>query len=65
MLLERCHCERDKAFIALLWYSGVRLSEAINIRESDFNWSEDMVTVLGKGKMSTSKAKRLGLRLIN
>ena len=49
MLLERCHCERDKAFIALLWYSGMRLSEAIHAKASDFNWSEGTVTVLGKG----------------
>jgi integrase len=59
MLLERCHCERDKAVIALLWYSGMRLSEAINIRASDFNWSKGMVTILGKGKLSTSKARSL------
>jgi site-specific recombinase XerD len=59
MLLERCHCERDKAVIALLWYSGMRLSEAINIRASDFNWSNGMVTILGKGKLSTSKARSL------
>ena len=49
ILLKRCHCERDKAFIALLWYSGMRLSEAINVKVSDFNWSEGTVTVLGKG----------------
>ena len=49
MLLEHCHCERDKAFISLLWYSGMRLSEAINVRASDFNWSENTVTILGKG----------------
>jgi site-specific recombinase XerD len=48
-LLEHCHCERDKAFISLLWYSGMRLSEAINARASDFHWSEGTVTVLGKG----------------
>jgi len=49
MLLECCHCERDKAFITLLWYSGMRLSDAINARASDFNWNEGTVTVLGKG----------------
>jgi len=65
MLLECCHCGRDKAVIALLWYSGMRLSEAINIRASDFNWSKGMITILGRGKVSTSKARRLGLRLIN
>ena len=49
ILLERCHGERDIAFISLLWYSGVRLSEAINAKVSDFNWNEGTVTVLGKG----------------
>lgn len=49
MLLEHCHCERDRAFISLLWYSGMRLSEAISVRTGDFSWSEGTVTVLGKG----------------
>jgi integrase/recombinase XerC len=49
MLLEHCHCERDKAFISLLWYSGMRLSEAIGVRGRDFNWTEGIVSVLGKG----------------
>ncbi|MCK5592950.1 site-specific integrase, partial [Candidatus Bathyarchaeota archaeon] len=41
--------ERDKVTLNLLWYSGMRLSEAINAKSSDFNWSESTVTVLGKG----------------
>jgi site-specific recombinase XerD len=49
MLLERGHCERDKAFIVLLWFSGMRLSEAINAKACECNWSEGTVTVLGKG----------------
>jgi site-specific recombinase XerD len=49
ILIERCHCERDKAFISLLWYSGMRLSEAINAKAGDFNWNEGTVIVLGKG----------------
>jgi integrase/recombinase XerC len=48
-LLEHCHCERDKALIALLWYSGIRISEALNVRAKDFNWNEGTVVVLGKG----------------
>jgi integrase/recombinase XerD len=48
-LLKYCHCERDKALISLLWYSGMRISEAINIKASDFNWEEGTVVVLGKG----------------
>jgi len=48
-LMNHCHCERDKALINLLWYSGIRISEAVNIKASDFNWEEGTVVVLGKG----------------
>jgi len=48
-LLEHCHCERDKAILNLLWYSGMRLSEAANVKAKDFNWAEGTVVVLGKG----------------
>lgn len=49
VLLNHCHCERDKALISFLWYSGTRLSEALNVRAKDFNWQEGTVVVLGKG----------------
>ena len=49
VLLNHCHCERDKALISLLWYSGIRISEAVNVKASDFNWKEGTVIVLGKG----------------
>ncbi len=48
-MLEHCHCERDKAILSLLWYSGMRLSEAANVKASDFSWNEGTVIVLGKG----------------
>ena len=48
-LLGHCRCERDKALISLLWYSGMRISEAINIKANDFDWEEGTVVVLGKG----------------
>jgi site-specific recombinase XerD len=50
LLLERCHSERDKALIMLLWYSGIRISEAVKIKVSDFDWNEGTVVVFGKGK---------------
>ncbi len=56
VLLNHCHCERDKALISLLWYSGIRISEAVNIKTSDFNWEEGTVIVLGKGKGETYSA---------
>jgi len=48
-LLNHCHCKRDEALISLLWYSGMRISEAVNLKASDFNWEEGTVIVLGKG----------------
>ena len=48
-LLAHCHCERDRALISFLWYSGTRLSEAMNMRAKDFDWQDGTVVVLGKG----------------
>lgn len=49
VLLNHCHCERDKALISLLWYLGMRISEAVNVKAGDFNWVEGTAVVLGKG----------------
>ncbi|MFC1978885.1 tyrosine-type recombinase/integrase [Chloroflexota bacterium] len=49
ILIEYCHCERDRALINFLWYSGTRLSEAASVKTQDFNWDEGTVIVLGKG----------------
>jgi len=49
VLVKHCHCERDRALINFLWYSGTRLSEAVNVKAKDFNWEEGTVVVLGKG----------------
>jgi integrase/recombinase XerD len=49
ILISHCHCERDKALISFLWYSGTRLSEAVNVDAKDFDWQEGTVVVLGKG----------------
>jgi integrase/recombinase XerD len=48
-ILAHCHCERDKVVLNLLWYSGIRLSEAANVKAKDFDWQEGTVVVLGKG----------------
>ena len=50
ILLKYCHCERDRALISFLWYSGTRLSEAASVKARDFNWDEETVIMLGKGK---------------
>ena len=49
ILIGFCHCERDRALINFLWYSGTRLSEAASVKAQDFNWDEGTVIVLGKG----------------
>jgi site-specific recombinase XerC len=48
ILVSHALAEGDKVVINLLWYSGMRLSEAANIQASDFDWEEGTVIVLGK-----------------
>jgi len=49
ILVSHALTERDKVTLNLLWYSGMRLSEAASVKAKDFNWSEGTVIVLGKG----------------
>jgi hypothetical protein len=49
VLVSHAITERDKVILNLLWYSGMRLSEAANVKAKDFNWEEGTVIVLGKG----------------
>ncbi len=49
IIIASCLCERDKVILNLLWYSGMRLSEAANVKAKDFNWEEGTVVILGKG----------------
>ena len=49
ILVNHALTERDKVTLNLLWYSGMRLSEAATVKAKDFNWSEGTVIVLGKG----------------
>lgn len=49
MLVNHALIERDKVTLNLLWYSGMRLSEAANLKATDFNWEEGTVVVFGKG----------------
>ncbi len=41
--------DRDQAIIELLYYSGVRASELVNIKLSDINTRNRIVSILGKG----------------
>ncbi|MFC1983944.1 tyrosine-type recombinase/integrase [Chloroflexota bacterium] len=49
ILVNHALTERDKVTLNLLWYSGIRLSEAANVKAKDFNWEEETVVILGKG----------------
>jgi integrase/recombinase XerD len=49
ILANNALTERDKVILNLLWYSGIRVSEAADVRAKDFNWEEGTVIVLGKG----------------
>ena len=49
IILTYCHYERDRTILSLLWNSGMRVSEATNVKAQDFNWDEGTVIVLGKG----------------
>jgi len=49
ILVNNAISERDKVALNLLWYSGMRLSEAANVKATDFDWQEGTVIVLGKG----------------
>ena len=49
ILVKHALTERDKVTLNLLWYSGMRLSEAAYVKAVDFNWEEGTVVVLGKG----------------
>jgi len=48
-LVNNSTTDRDKVTLNLLWYSGMRLSEAARLKAKDFNWDEGTVIVLGKG----------------
>ena len=41
---------RDHAILELFYSSGLRLSELVNLKLEDINFSEETITVLGKGK---------------
>ena len=49
ILVNHALTERDKVTLNLLWYSGMRLSEAANVKATDFDWQEGTVVILGKG----------------
>ena len=49
ILVNNALTERDKVILNLLWYSGMRLSEAASVKAKDFNAEEGTVVILGNG----------------
>ncbi|MFC1901374.1 tyrosine-type recombinase/integrase [Chloroflexota bacterium] len=49
-LIESANCDRDKAIISLLTESGLRLSEATNIKLEDIEWKHRIIKVRVKGQ---------------
>lgn len=42
--------KRDRALLELIYSSGLRLAEVTSLNLSDIDWSDAMVTVIGKGR---------------
>ena len=49
-LIEQAGNVRDKAIIAVLTESGLRLSELAGIQPGDIDWEEHTIQVIGKGR---------------
>lgn len=47
--LSKPHGERNKAMLEILYGCGLRVSELVNLKLSDLHFSEDFITVTGKG----------------
>jgi len=50
ILLDRVENVRDKAIIALLTESGLRLAELASIKREDIDWKSHTVRIIGKGR---------------
>ena len=41
---------RNKAIMELMYATGIRVSEALNLTESDIYWDQELIRVFGKGR---------------
>lgn len=48
-LRDNCHCPRDLAMIDLLYSTGIRVGELVNLNIDDINFEERECVVFGKG----------------
>ena len=42
-------CLRDKALISLMYATGLRVGEVVDLKLTNINWEENFVRVIGKG----------------
>lgn len=47
--LEKCEGQRDRAMLEVMYSSGLRISELLNLRIRDVNFQRGMINVIGKG----------------
>jgi len=59
-LINACSNPRDKAFIALLARTGVRISEAIELKASDIEFKKGVLTILRLKERSKLKCPHCG-----
>jgi len=49
VLIDKAHCDRDRAIISLFTESGLRLSELTDINPQDIDWESHTIKVVVKG----------------
>ena len=50
-MIEKSHNIKHKLIIKLLYGTGLRVSEIVNLKKEDVNFKEDLIKInLGKGK---------------
>lgn len=50
LLRDKCDCARDLAIIDLLYSTGIRIGELVNLNTSDLNFEDRECIVFGKGE---------------
>jgi len=59
-LISTCSSPRDRAFIALLARTGIRISEAIELKTSDIDFERGMLTIIRLKERSRLKCPNCG-----
>ncbi|MDN5324062.1 MAG: hypothetical protein PWQ67_2516 [Clostridia bacterium] len=49
MVRENCETLRQRALVEVLYASGCRLSEIVNLNRDDIDWKNECIRVIGKG----------------